>query len=1273
MTTETPSQPNRSETQQVVTELTQELRLATTMTGGVSLAVWMAGVAREINLLAQASQWRRSGKKLPIDSRITAAPGIASLKCYRRLIDLLDMVVDVDILSGTSAGGINAALLASSRVTGADLGGLRDLWLDLGALTDLLRDPTDKNTPSLLYGDKRMFGVLAKELPRLAKGPFGAPKNPPRTTLYVTTTLLSGEASQFTDSFGTLVQDVDRRGVFTFTETDLAKTDQEQSESAAALALAARSSASFPIAFEPSFVPFRNEVLARDGVPTRPKMASYANITRPHWVADGGLLDNQPIDVLLKRIFDSPAERPVRRVLLFVVPSSGPGPELTEETRLDDVNEPPGLVDGLLKDLSAVTTQSISADLRAIRTHQDRMEARTDTRLRLAEVAKDVEQLLTKSLLQDYTTREATRQTHALTAALLRELGTWPPASSKSADSIPETWEKQLAIGGDAEKVCREKIKDTLLLAWPSDELPQNTADLAAYGQPALDLAKACALSIVQAAYQLAKPEQADTADTKTDMKKLADLSQGIHKACKPRVVSNGKAEELSAPADFAKLVRRLCEGKDDDEDIRKKSLECVADKLAKDYLSTFTADEQAWVQLAEALAEYCETLCRLAWNTPSDPQAPTDSLTGQRIQAAVALNTYLAYLMPNKPRSTERQKDPQIVAKRLFDLVVTQRAMLPAEADIEQSLELVQVSADTRSLFAPNFQTAQQKLTGMQFHHFGAFYKRSWRANDWMWGRLDGAGWLVHVLLDPRRVRWLVERKGKREGTRAKWFRAQLRELVPEIPPDGYPLVDPVTREQQSLTDPEVLEELKFLDDPSMPIPPSLPKTSLWVARAWQQLVLDEELDGLAEAVLDPQPGKNADWSPTKSRTWAEKVRNVPEGEPKEAKYALLNENPVAAETFDTDKGSPLMAHTITKAAATASAAAGSVRQLPGVLKPPVVTLRTMALGGYRVVSLNKGVAKSSIIFGALLLVLGIAFAIQSVAVLGVTGLAVAGTGAYLVVLGTWQVSTRLLFALLSTTLVGAVLALTVHVVRDWLFGNEKDPGLVGAHVYWLGTQWWHPLIVIGAIALALTLVAAAKPSRRTRTDRSSPNLSGVALFGIGVVLLGIGVAGVVRCAAQHMQDKPVLVGSLLVAGVGGYLFDRGIRQCWAEIRRAWNRIRDYFAKLRQWLSWKHFGWLLLALLLAALALILVSAMVSLAVPCVREWLIGTGKDNAGLVGAPVYWLGAQGWHPLAGVFVLAAIVLALTLGVVAAARRRREQDNADRSSTAAATSGSP
>jgi hypothetical protein len=135
-----------------VTESTLELRLTTTMTGGVSLAIWMAVVAREINLLAQASQWRSARGTCSTHSRLTKESA-TSLKPYAELIDLLDMVVDVDILSGTSARGINAALLASPRVTRSDLGVPRDLGPDLGALTDLLRDPRDRNTLGPEKGD----------------------------------------------------------------------------------------------------------------------------------------------------------------------------------------------------------------------------------------------------------------------------------------------------------------------------------------------------------------------------------------------------------------------------------------------------------------------------------------------------------------------------------------------------------------------------------------------------------------------------------------------------------------------------------------------------------------------------------------------------------------------------------------------------------------------------------------------------------------------------------------------------------------------------------------------------------------------------------------------------------------------------------------------------------------------------------------------------------------------------------------------------------------
>ena len=80
-----------------------------------------------------------------------------------------------------------------------------------------------------------------------------APREPVDTTVFITTTMMSGETSRFTDDYGTLVPDVDHHGLFTFDQDALAP--KAGTPSLTALALAARSSASFPGAFEPSFVP----------------------------------------------------------------------------------------------------------------------------------------------------------------------------------------------------------------------------------------------------------------------------------------------------------------------------------------------------------------------------------------------------------------------------------------------------------------------------------------------------------------------------------------------------------------------------------------------------------------------------------------------------------------------------------------------------------------------------------------------------------------------------------------------------------------------------------------------------------------------------------------------------------------------------------------------------------------------------------------------------------------------------------------------------------
>ena len=280
-----------------------------------------------------------------------------------------------------------------------------------------------------------------------------------------------------------------------------------------------------------------------------------------------------------------------------------------------------------------------------------------------------------------------------------------------------------------------------------------------------------------------------------------------------------------------------------------------------------------------------------------------------------------------------------------------------------------------------------------------------------------------------------------------------------------------------QYLTEDMLLDELAFLDDPSKAIPPSIPRTSLWLAQAWQQRVLDEELRRAGQRGDRPAAGTKAGLEPGQLPNLGQ------EGVGRQPRRRQIR--PLERESSrerDVCQRQGLTADGAYHRQGRGDRIRGG-RLRPAAARRPQATADHLAdtdARGYRVVSLTKGVARSIIIAGVALLVLGVAAAIQSTTLFGVTGLIMAGIGGYLIVLGTWQLSSRLLFALLSLTLVGAVLSLATPVVRQWLFGTQSHPGLVGTHAYWLGAQWWHPLIVVGAIALAVTVIAAAKPRRK-------------------------------------------------------------------------------------------------------------------------------------------------------------------------------------------------
>jgi patatin-related protein len=126
----------------------KELRIALVCFGGVSLAVYMHGVTKEVLKLVRASSAlhalpdvRRAGatffEKFPAGDPEYDSEAVY-FEVLRDIGREIGLRVVVDILAGASAGGINAALLARALSHDLPMGRLRDLWLDRGDVGELL-------------------------------------------------------------------------------------------------------------------------------------------------------------------------------------------------------------------------------------------------------------------------------------------------------------------------------------------------------------------------------------------------------------------------------------------------------------------------------------------------------------------------------------------------------------------------------------------------------------------------------------------------------------------------------------------------------------------------------------------------------------------------------------------------------------------------------------------------------------------------------------------------------------------------------------------------------------------------------------------------------------------------------------------------------------------------------------------------------------------------------------------------------------------------------
>lgn len=1003
-----------------------------TFTGGVSLAIWMGGVAREVDLLIKASNLR---DQTPSAAGGPAAPDDGVREFYHHLLDLLDQQVRVDILSGTSAGGINAALLGLAATRGVELDRLRQLWLTAGSFTTLLRDPRIDDPPSLLKGDGHMLAALSAGIEDIRKQPAAPGTVTLPTDVFITTTLLSPEHSRFTDDYGTELEDLDHHGQFHFTETSLPPQGTGE-PSGAALALAARSSASFPVAFEPSYVPFT----AADADSSHVDMSDFANTTRSHWAADGGLLVNRPLGPILQTTFDRPAERQVRRCLLYVTPTTG-SPAVAETASL---STPLGLAGALLRDAAAVLNQSIAADLAAIQDHNDRAQAASDTRLLMARLGSRLapgQTLVDADTWTAFTTKEATSIAGPLVAEVIRFLTTVP--------DLPADWAYTPAQNqdNDLRMVARRQVAQ----GWPGEPpSPAEALDAAArLGQPAYDGAKAMALRMIRLGYTLATTgEQRQT---------LAAQGKSVHDSrhAAERPDLRALVKDQLTPAAAATTSLRDAVAAAVDAYLGELNTGGDAGPDAGSNASSLT---DAWTSLSTVVVDIVKVLELLT--QPAQPLPPWKR---------PALDEARAYLDYLKPPTGAPASEPEATTAALLALYVSTRAVLPVVAEVEQKVELIQVSADTRTLLSPARHTADDKLTGTQVHNFGAFYKTSWRANDWMWGRLDGCGWLVHVLLDPRRILAMLEND-------------------PGVTPDAFlaTFVDRLAAlvgvDAAAVPD-EVRAELGYLSDLTSTVPTSLPAVSTWVARSAQLLITQRELPIVAAFMRDTSEGVPAPaarrWLADYDRKYG--TRDTPATDiSMDDAPTLLDGLPVPSETLVQERASmtPLFMRTLTQTGAVATAAATAFRQPPAALRPTFATARSVTRTAYLATRAAGGVRSTMVWLSGLLIAVGIAGMVTNNVVLGIGGLVATLTGMLLlaICLGPTVVKVAQTLLALAVLLLAALpwLPRIGEPFFSWLSARASWSGVSSAR--WL----WVALLLLVLLPPVTTVVDLLRRRRR-------------------------------------------------------------------------------------------------------------------------------------------------------------------------------------------------
>jgi predicted acylesterase/phospholipase RssA len=707
-----------------------ELRLALGMRGGVSLAVWMGGACSEIDQLRRALDTGGD----PLYGDLLRANGYGS--------------VAVDVVAGASAGGLNSVLMGVSVVHGVPFGSqIRNLWLQLGDLGKLVRQPDGRAPLSPLDGDAHFYAPLARKLRELVENAVPPDPTPRMDAILTCTRFTPAPRTRFQD-LGPPIVEGRNQAWFRFQNRAPGSADAHRPEertgfgstgdaapSLDRLAYAARTTSSFPGAFEPASIGYADTSTPPPAArpPVEPPVpathyGSYSESRAPEstdpagdrdYVIDGGVLDNIPVAWAVRTIAAAPANKVVDRWLLYLQPIPFAQPERASGSRppmVETINRARELKGG---------TERLADDLDEL----ERLNAETLRREGFQQVLEYALGQLQPGEDTDEFMAALYYRAHKAVGAYRKRVG------ALEAGRIRALWIDPLPVLG-ADPLSFADVTPDPLDARHEPLLPRLQekrrelvlGDVPPAGDAPVDADQVAALLLTLRSPQALARSVSLLLDT---ARELGEPALAVKEAL---YGVRGRIELLIAHADraLAAAPRRL-------DDLEKAD---VVDLVRRSAWGDAEPPDEGWPDWAplwDELVEQARALAALA--TDVDKRAFVGCLV----------------------RAARKETDAQVATAAVLAAVEVLTGPLRSDPLAETThVRFHMLSARNRSALVTELAPEKyrrdlegaRKLAGNQLLNFGAFLSSRWRLNDWTWGRLDAARSLVEIATSPPSVR---------------------------------------------------------------------------------------------------------------------------------------------------------------------------------------------------------------------------------------------------------------------------------------------------------------------------------------------------------------------------------------------------------------------------------------------------------------------------------------------------------------------------------------